>query len=899
MSSSDADVLLFAETMRFPEEVELAIAQAFPSDDPMDKPDFDAISLINDTFPTEQSLVDLDPFLEKLNAKIRQIDREIQAAVRSQSQLEFEGKQALADAHRGMDDLFMRIKDIHDKAELSEKMVQEITRDIKSLDYAKHHLTSSITTLNHLHMLVGGIDSLTTMTKARQYRDAANLLAAVTNVMEHLAPYVVIDRVKHLADDITKIKRTLARQIMTEFQEAFGHNSVPDRTAVNPSQLNEACLVLDVLEPDVKIGFLEWFLDLQIAEYRTAYDQTKQEEQAWLDKIDKRYSFIKKSLAAFREACGDIFPAEWYLLEQIARRYCEVTKEELEGIIAAKYTLVDVKLLLSAFKHTTTFERWLGALFKDGLRANEEVEVVAIEQGVQEQEADEQVDEAELSEADRIRLRYRLQKRKEKEEKEKLEEAKRAEKRAKEKQSQTPVHRAFVFSGFISQVFERCMSVYIIAQDDALQKMMEDFSKNLLKQVGLYFADDSANADKSDIKENKMLPTCTDLFLFFKNSIAQCTQLSVKQPLLDLFRVFKKFLGLYAERILLEHLPKIQVLNQAVAKEREVIIQLTQDEICVICIFLNTAEYCLQTINQLQEKLKDKIDEAFKEKIDFSEEHDKFVDVCAKSITLLMRALETACDPLLVAMTKIQWSLIEEVGDSSPFIAEIARVFRSIIPSVRANLAATSTKYFTQLCLKFADSFIAKVIVSIYKCRNVSGVGTEQLLLDMQSLRGLLLELPCVESLDKAKPPNYTRIVTTLMRKAELIPKVIMTPHDDPRLFVEDFALKLPEEDKATLRSVLEMMGVKRADQGPYVDLFMAMHANDPTHAAAASSSTADPTQRSKAAKAVTAVSETTSKGVAAISQGLSSAKRKVNIDKIIKRFNRDRTKDDKEPPKS
>lgn len=40
------------------------------------------------------------------------------------------------------------------------KQVKEITRDIKQLDHAKRHLTTSITTLNHLHMLAGGVDSL-------------------------------------------------------------------------------------------------------------------------------------------------------------------------------------------------------------------------------------------------------------------------------------------------------------------------------------------------------------------------------------------------------------------------------------------------------------------------------------------------------------------------------------------------------------------------------------------------------------------------------------------------------------------------------------------------------------------------------------------------------------------
>ena len=39
---------------------------------------------------------------------------------------------------------------------------------IKSLDHAKRHLTTSITTLNHLHMLVGGVEQLESMTQMAQ-----------------------------------------------------------------------------------------------------------------------------------------------------------------------------------------------------------------------------------------------------------------------------------------------------------------------------------------------------------------------------------------------------------------------------------------------------------------------------------------------------------------------------------------------------------------------------------------------------------------------------------------------------------------------------------------------------------------------------------------------------------
>lgn len=46
-----------------------------------------------------------------------------------------------------------KIREIKSKAEQSEAMVQEICRDIKKLDFAKKHITTTITALHHLTML--------------------------------------------------------------------------------------------------------------------------------------------------------------------------------------------------------------------------------------------------------------------------------------------------------------------------------------------------------------------------------------------------------------------------------------------------------------------------------------------------------------------------------------------------------------------------------------------------------------------------------------------------------------------------------------------------------------------------------------------------------------------------
>lgn len=71
-----------------------------------------------------------------------------------------DGRAALEDAQRVIRKLFSHVRNIKEKSEKSEETVREITRDIKQLDCAKRNLTSAITTLNHVHMLFGGVENL-------------------------------------------------------------------------------------------------------------------------------------------------------------------------------------------------------------------------------------------------------------------------------------------------------------------------------------------------------------------------------------------------------------------------------------------------------------------------------------------------------------------------------------------------------------------------------------------------------------------------------------------------------------------------------------------------------------------------------------------------------------------
>lgn len=61
---------------------------------------------------------------------------------------------------------------------------------------------------------------------------------------------------------------------------------------------------------------------------------------------------------------------------------------------------------------------------------------------------------------------------------------------------------------------------------------------------------------QAEIEGCTVLPSCADLFVFYKKCLLQCTQLSTGQPMVFLASVFQKYLREYASRLLQANLPR-------------------------------------------------------------------------------------------------------------------------------------------------------------------------------------------------------------------------------------------------------------------------------------------------------------------------------------------------------
>lgn len=100
-------------------------------------------------------------------------------------------------------------------------MVQEITQDIKSLDYAKRHLTLSITALKRLQMLVTAVGQLELMIQRRQYQDSAQLLQAVLQLLQHFKTFKSIPQIADLSKSISALQSDLNDRALKEFKSAY------------------------------------------------------------------------------------------------------------------------------------------------------------------------------------------------------------------------------------------------------------------------------------------------------------------------------------------------------------------------------------------------------------------------------------------------------------------------------------------------------------------------------------------------------------------------------------------------------------------------------------------------------------------------------------------------------
>lgn len=775
--ASAMDVKTEAKSVQFGPALEKTVREVVPNLDPLDAAEFDPVAYINNIFPDERSLTYREgeaddpsrPANARLTARLaalgresRQISAGISRSVRKHSCQRVQTKQAVGDARQSINTLFTKIKSIKAKAEKSEKMVQEICRDIKSLDHAKTHLTATIKSLMKLHMLVQAVDMLVYMSEKKQYKDVAERLGAVDMLFLDFAEYNHIPKIGELRKVMNGEREKLQKQIMGHF-----HMYGPDPSSGlddMKTMLAEGCLVIENLGSKAKDDLLMWFSRAKLGPYTALFGPGK--TAGVLEQTDRRYSWLRRTFREYDDNFGDIFPRSWSVPAILSRDFCLLTKDHLRVILKATPSdRLDINALVTALTKTIGFEDELQARFgavKDKVKSNMDPTSDSIHM-----------------EANAIKLRH---KRREEEEKDR----------------EMGIQAVNMdFKRLISSVFDPYLDKYVLLERENISTLLAKIEKE-------------EKWEFSDADSRRCLACSGQMFIYIKKSLRRCSRLATGKVLLDISAEYSQGLQKFAA-LLRRNLPRVQEPTAC----------LTKSENLAACLIANTAEESKDIVPGIADAIAKVIDAKFRDQVDFSKEQEQFSALVGASLEHVVRGFCARMDKILSMMLRMPWATFEGVGDQSEYVNQINSMFSQYIPPIAELLSAG---YYIFFCNKLAQLCIPRYEEHIFKCKRVNALGAQQLALDSHAIKSIFIAVPKQkEGISDRRLRSYVRTVDRLMSRNVAIVKTLASPND---CLIATFKTLMPRGAAASasevITKILYLKGLKKADQQALVDSFNA-----------------------------------------------------------------------------
>ncbi|KAL1311689.1 hypothetical protein AAFC00_001793 [Neodothiora populina] len=360
-----------------------------------------------------------------------------------------------------------------------------------------------------------------------------------------------------------------------------------------------------------------------------------------------------------------------------------------------------------------------------------------------------------------------------------------------------------VFNQSISEAFEPYLSLWVESQDNHLSSIIPRYRLQPIR-----------NPD-DEFHQQMVISSSTDLFHSYRITFAQCAKLSTGTHLLELAKIFAKYLDVYCQQVLYYLLCERSGPSGPSVED--------------IVIILNTADYCYQTTTQLEERIKTRIDASLRDRIDLQSQADSFMGIASTSVRTLVRKVEMECDASWREMRNVPWSRMENVGDQSPYVSSLLTVVRERAAEILKHLH--KPQYARAFCDHLVDALTNAYITTLVVSRPVSETGAEQMLLDSYVLKKGFTELATINA-DPGTPPNslFVKRVNQSMGKLDPILKTLQVRASPPEGLVQAYLIHLRDRSEANFRKILEIKGITRkGDQAHLVELFNA-HKSSPSN---------------------------------------------------------------------
>lgn len=451
--------------------------------DPLDGliENFTAVDILNNFFPDEASLA----HIEVVNTQLAETQAELQKEI-DLLQADLKANQdpeRMTMIQEMISDLLGQMSRIREKATESEAVVRNITKDIQVLDLAKKNLISSMTAMKRLQMLINALTQLDELIQERKYGEVSQTLLAVKEIAESFKDYKSVPSIARVWKHIKDVQMKLRTQLDQDFDAFFVQDSTKQ---IKTSTISEACLVVDVIGPDVRAHVIDRYVALELKEYRRIFRTN--DEAGQLDNLSRRFAWFRRLLQSHEIEQGRAFPSEWRVSWHLLAKFAETTGDHVTTLLTKTGSSLTVKALLDNLQITTEFEasiakKW-ATPFQDILKATD----------------------------------------------------------ASHSQPGRTITSAFepqmtIFIDAQDKVLADMLAPHRKGKSNKPQPRASVDSSQ------------GGNEDNSS-PPPVVLPSSTELFYFYAQSLEQCAKLSTGQPLFELATLHKKWLHIYADEVL-------------------------------------------------------------------------------------------------------------------------------------------------------------------------------------------------------------------------------------------------------------------------------------------------------------------------------------------------------------
>lgn len=208
----------------------------------------------------------------------------------------------------------------------------------------------------------------------------------------------------------------------------------------------------------------------------------------------------------------------------------------------------------------------------------------------------------------------------------------------------------------------------------------------------------------------------------------------------------------------------------------------------VLCHIFNTSKYCVDTIEQMEEMIRNTIHFSYASKVDTTAQQEVFDEIAAKAMEFLLSLLSNQVGASAFAeMTRLPWKKWDQVQDTNDYVYSICHHVEAYISTAEGLLSPT---YFCTLCDKLAMD-IMKTFDSIMlsKCNQTTTTGKQQLLLDVHTLKSFFLG-KLVEDHKKGALVSswtiYETMVSEKFQRMEALLRVASVSESDLKDFMDD-----------------------------------------------------------------------------------------------------------------